>query len=273
MSPQARPQIWGVLNVTPDSFSDGGQFLEVDSALDHALRMVEAGATVIDVGGESTKPGVSRVDAAEEQHRVLPVIERLAEQGIVVSIDTMRADTAQRALDAGAQIINDVSGGNADSNMLAVMASSGRDVVLMHWRGHSEHMDSLAHYDDVLAEVKQELTARVEAAREAGIERERIILDPGLGFAKVPAHNWALASRISEAVPAGFRTLVGASRKRFLGELLPEGHAVEERDSVSAQLGARLADQGVWALRVHNVSEQALALNLWQAFREGGLNG
>jgi dihydropteroate synthase len=157
--------------------------------------------------------------------------------------------------------------------MLAVMAASGHDVVLMHWRGHSEHMDSLAHYDDVLAEVKQELTARVEAAREAGIARERIILDPGLGFAKAPAHNWALASRISEAVPAGFRTLVGASRKRFLGELLPEGHAVEERDSVSAQLGARLADQGVWALRVHNVSEQALALNLWQAFREGGLNG
>jgi dihydropteroate synthase len=242
-------------------------------ALDHALRMVEAGATVIDVGGESTKPGVSRVDAAEEQHRVLPVIERLAEQGIVVSIDTMRADTAQRALDAGAQIINDVSGGNADSNMLAVVASSGRDVVLMHWRGHSEHMDSLAHYDDVLAEVKQELIARVEAAREAGIAQQRIILDPGLGFAKAPAHNWALASRISEAVPAGFRTLVGASRKRFLGELLPEGHAVEERDSVSAQLGARLADQGVWALRVHNVSEQTRALNLWQAFREGGLNG
>ena len=272
MSQAPRPQIWGVLNVTPDSFSDGGKFLQSQTAVDHALGMVEAGACVIDVGGESTKPGVSRVDGSVEQDRVLPVIEQLAGHGIVVSIDTMRADTAHRALDAGAQIINDVSGGLADAGMFGVMAAAKCDVVLMHWRGHSDQMDSLAHYDSVLDEVRNELVVRVDAALEAGIAQERIVLDPGLGFAKTPAHNWALAAGLSQAIPEGFRTLVGASRKRFLGELLPEGHAVEERDSVSSHLGARLADQGVWALRVHNVTEQASALNLWQAFREGGLH-
>lgn len=272
MSQAPRPQIWGVLNVTPDSFSDGGRFLQRQPALDHALGMVEAGAHVIDVGGESTKPGVSRVDGSAEQDRVLPIIEQLAGHGIVVSIDTMRAETARQALDAGAQIINDVSGGLADPEMFGVMAAAQCDVVLMHWRGHSDQMDSLAHYDSVREEVKSELALRVDAALEAGILPEHIVLDPGLGFAKTPAHNWALAAGLSGAIPEGFRTLVGASRKRFLGELLPEGHAVEERDSVSAQLGALVADQGVWALRVHNVSEQVRALNLWQAFGQGGVH-
>ena len=273
MTLEERPQIWGVLNVTPDSFSDGGQFLEPQTAVDHALRMVADGASVIDVGGESTKPGVARVDVDQELDRVLPVIEKLVEHGITVSIDTMRAETAKRALDAGAQIINDVSGGRADPDMLAVMARSAQDVVLMHWRGHSDQMDSLAHYENVVDEVQHELSLRVEAALEAGIAEANIILDPGLGFAKTPTHNWALAASISEAVPNGFRILVGASRKRFLGELLPEGHAVEERDGVSAQLGAALADHSVWALRVHNVSEQVRALNLWQALRKGGRDG
>lgn len=265
-----RPGIWGVVNITPDSFSDGGEFFDSRSAVTHAVQMMSEGASVIDVGGESTRPGATRVAALEEQSRILPVITQLATEGIVVSVDTMRADTARKAVEAGAAIINDVSGGMADPKMFGVMAEVGCDVVLMHWRGHSLDMDSRASYGNLVTEVRSELNDRVEAAVGAGIAPERIILDPGLGFAKDVAQNWELTANLKNAVPPGFRVLVGASRKRFVGSVLAKDHAVTDRDGPSAQLGALLADQGVWALRVHNVVRQSEALALWQAFHQGG---
>jgi len=265
-----RPELWGVVNVTPDSFSDGGLFVSPDTATSHALQMVEQGASVIDVGGESTRPGASRVSPEEESARVIPVVTALAKAGVVVSIDTMRASTAAAAVDAGARIINDVSGGLADSEMFAVVAACDAEYVLMHWRGHSDQMDSLATYDDVVGEVSAELHARVSAATEAGIDTSRIIVDPGLGFAKTPAHNWTLLSHLSELAPEGLRMIVGASRKRFLGELLTGNHEPAERDGASAALGVLLAEAGVFALRVHNVGAHREALDVWQAFHEEG---
>ena len=265
-----RPELWGVVNVTPDSFSDGGLFLGADVATAHALEMVEQGASVIDVGGESTRPGAARVTSEEEIARVIPVVEALATAGVVVSIDTMRASTATAAVDAGARIINDVSGGLADPEMFAAVAACNAEYVLMHWRGHSDQMDSLATYDDVVSEVSAELHVRVSAATEAGIETSRIIVDPGLGFAKTPAHNWSLLPHLSDLAPAGLRMVVGASRKRFLGELVPGDHEPSERDGVSAALGVLLAEAGVFALRVHNVSAHREALDVWQAFHEEG---
>jgi dihydropteroate synthase len=265
----SRPVLWGVLNVTPDSFSDGGKFLSQDLAVAHAASLVEQGAAVIDVGGESTKPGAQRVAPEVEQERVIPVIQALAKLGYVLSIDTMNASTASAAIAAGATIVNDVSGGLADPDMFATVAPSGVDYVMMHWRGHSDVMDDLARYRDVASEVRSELQERVALAMEAGISPNRIILDPGVGFAKTPAHNWALLSRIDEVTSMGHRVLVGASRKRFLGELLPEGHAMTERDEPSAVLGVLLAERGVWGLRVHNPLIHTRALDVWQALSEG----
>lgn len=265
-----RPELWGVVNVTPDSFSDGGLFVSPDTATAHALQMVEQGASVIDVGGESTRPGASRVSPEEEIARVIPVVTALASAGVVVSIDTMRASTAAAAVDAGARIINDVSGGLADPGMFAVVAAGDAEYVLMHWRGHSDRMDSLAQYDNVVAEVSAELHARVRAATEAGIDASRIMVDPGLGFAKTPAHNWSLLSHLSELAPEGVRMIVGASRKRFLGELVMGNHKPAERDGASAALGVLLAEAGVFALRVHNVRAHREALDVWQAFHEEG---
>jgi dihydropteroate synthase len=265
-----RPELWGVVNVTPDSFSDGGLFVSPDTATAHALQMVEQGASVIDVGGESTRPGASRVSPEEEIARVIPVVTALASAGVVVSIDTMRASTAAAAVDAGARIINDVSGGLADPGMFAVVAACDAEYVLMHWRGHSDQMDSLATYDNVVAEVSAELHARVRAATEAGIDASRIMVDPGLGFAKTPAHNWSLLSHLSELAPEGMRMIVGASRKRFLGELVVGNHEPAERDGASAALGVLLAEAGVFALRVHNVRAHREALDVWQAFHEEG---
>jgi dihydropteroate synthase len=264
-----RPILWGVLNITPDSFSDGGLFTDLDTALAHADQMAATGAAIIDVGGESTRPGAPRVDPAEEVRRVIPAVEALLERGHTVSVDTMNASTAARALSAGAHIINDVSGGLADPDMFQVVAESDADYVMMHWRGHSSTMDTLANYDDVVSEVRAELHERSGAARSAGIAPERIILDPGLGFAKKSDHNWAVLAGLESLSSLGHRILVGASRKRFLGELLPEGHDVTERDALSASLGVALADRGVWGLRVHNTLVHTQALDVWQAVREG----
>jgi dihydropteroate synthase len=268
-----RPQVWGVLNVTPDSFSDGGRYVDYPAARKHAEEMLTQGADVIDIGGESTRPGAERVDAEVEQERVLPLVEALVASGAIVSVDTMRADTALRALEAGAHIINDVSGGLADEAMFAVMAQASCEVVLMHWRGHSAAMDDLAVYTDVVREVSKELSERVDAARAAGISGERLVVDPGLGFAKSSDHSWELLAHIGELGEPGMRILVGASRKRFVGAVLPEGHHVLERDAPSAVVGALLAEKGVWALRVHHVAAQVRALDIWQALQRGGTDG
>ena len=265
-----RPELWGVLNVTPDSFSDGGLFLDPDQALHHARALVREGASVIDVGGESTRPGADRVSPEEEVQRVIPVVRALVAEGISVSVDTMRAATAREALTAGATTINDVSGGLADPDMLAVVAQSTADYVLMHWRGHSDSMDGLARYGDVVREVADELLQRIQAAREAGLDDSRLIVDPGLGFAKTPDHNWSLLGSLHKVVPPGLRMMVGASRKRFLGDILPEGHQPADRDGASAALGVLLAEAGVDVLRVHHVRAHREALDVWQAFHERG---
>lgn len=264
------PVLWGVLNVTPDSFSDGGAYLDPEAALAHALAMRDQGASVIDVGGESTRPGASRISLEEETRRVLPVITALASAGVTVSVDTMNSATAQAAIDAGASIVNDVSGGLADSAMASVVAKAGVDYAIMHWRAHSDVMQDHAHYDDVVAEVTNELRLRVDAAVEAGIDPDRIIVDPGLGFAKTPEHNWALLARIEAIVGLGHRVLVGASRKRFLGELIRYEHEPADRDGVSSALAVALAGRGVWGFRVHNPLIHAQALEVWQAVERGG---
>lgn len=263
------PHVWGVLNLTPDSFSDGGLYLDHATALHRAQEMVAQGAVVIDVGGESTRPGAAKISATEEQDRVVPVIEALVSEGITVSVDTMNASTAKIAIEAGVQIINDVSAGVGDPEMLDLIASSSVDYVMMHKRGDSTTMDGLAHYDSVVDEVIDELKTVVDNAHRAGIAAERIIVDPGLGFAKNPAHNWEILNGLDRIVGLGYRVLLGASRKRFLGELLPSGHETTERDAVTATLGALLADSGVWALRVHNVEAQRQALSVWQAIHQG----
>jgi len=265
-----RPELWGVLNVTPDSFSDGGVFTDVDSALEHGRALSEQGASVIDVGGESTRPGATRVSVNEEISRVIPVVEALVDTGIVVSVDTMRAATAKAALTAGATIINDVSGGLADPDMLSVVAGSEAQYVLMHWRGHSDQMENRARYDDVVSEVAEELNNRLAEALRCGIHSDRILLDPGLGFAKNPEQNWTVLKNLTQIIPDSMRVVVGASRKRFLGELVGRTHEPRDRDALSAALGVLLASQGVFALRVHNVVAHREALDVWQAFGEGG---
>ena len=271
MSANPRPVLWGVLNVTPDSFSDGGAFLETQAALEHARAMAQEGAVVIDIGGESTRPGAPRITPALEQERVLPVIQALKAEGFTLSIDTMNASTAAGAIAGGVSYVNDVSGGLADPDMFSVVAGAPVDYVMMHWRGHSDQMDSLANYGDVVKEVCDELRGRLESARAAGIDPERVILDPGLGFAKTPQHNWELLAGLEKILGLGHRVLVGASRKRFLGELLPTVHQAPERDGVSATLGALLAQRGVWGLRVHNPLVHREALDVWQSLSQGGL--
>lgn len=266
----ATPVLWGILNVTPDSFSDGGLFLSPESAVSHARRLLAEGASVIDVGGESTRPGASRVPVEEEQSRVMPVIRALVAEGITVSIDTMNASTAAAAIKAGVGYVNDVSGGLADPDMMNVVAQSPVDYVLMHWRGHSDQMDTLASYQDVLREVMEELRSRLDAAEEAGISADRVVIDPGLGFAKTPQHNWAVIAGMNELVALGHRVLVGASRKRFLGEIVGGDHAPADRDGVSAVLGALLAEKGVWGLRVHDPLVHRQALDVWHAVSRGG---
>jgi len=259
-------QVMAVLNITPDSFSDGGLHLDHAAAIAHGLRLVDDGARIVDVGGESTRPGAQRVPEAEEHDRVLPVIAALAAEGVVVSVDTMRASTAVAAVAAGAAIVNDVSGGLADPDLLPAVAESGAQVVLMHWRAHSRTMNDFAHYDDVVTDVLTELLARRDAALAAGVRADRIVLDPGLGFAKTPEHNWELLRHLDRFAAVGHRVLVGASRKRFLGELLGE-RPPSGRDAATAAVSMWCGLHSIWAVRTHEVRAQLDSLAVAGALR------
>jgi len=262
----------GVLNVTPDSFSDGGLWRDVPLAVAHGLAMIESGADLVDVGGESTRPGARRIALDDELARVMPVIEALVERGVVVSIDTMWAATAQAAVEAGASIVNDVSGGLADPAMLATVARLGTPYAAMHWRGHSERMQQLSHYDDVVSEVVAELADRRQSAIDAGIDPRALVLDPGLGFAKEPEHNWSLLHDLDRVIALGHPVLVGASRKRFLGELLAEGEVprmMAGRDVATDAVSALAAAAGAWCVRVHDVAGSRDAVRVAAAWRRG----
>jgi dihydropteroate synthase len=257
-----RPLVMGVVNVTPDSFSDGGRYFSADVAIAHGLELVAEGAAIVDVGGESTRPGAARVDPEEELRRVVPVVRGLVAEGVTVSVDTMRAATARAAVEAGATIVNDVSAGLADAEMAPLVAETGVRYVAMHWRGHSDRMDALATYGDVVAEVRDELSARIDQLLAHGVAPEQLVLDPGLGFAKTAEHNWALLGALEALTGLGYPVLIGASRKRFLGALLPDGASVEERDLPTAVLSALVAAAGVWGVRVHDVRSTRVALDV-----------
>ena len=241
-------KIMGILNVTPDSFADGGRHDTYEKAVARGLEMIAEGVDIIDIGGESTRPGADRVSAKEEQARVLPVIEKLSQSGIPISIDTMRAETAVLAIEAGASIVNDVSGGIADDLMHESVAEMGCPYILMHWRGHSKDMNSRAIYKDVVSEVISEMQSQIEQALKAGIARNNLIIDPGLGFAKDAEHNWEILDRISEITNLGYPVLIGGSRKRFLG-----GSTPDEREEATIALTKSLLDKNIWAVRVHSV--------------------
>jgi dihydropteroate synthase len=270
-----RPLIMGVINITPDSFSDGGQFLDSNEAVKHALELIRDGANIIDLGGESTRPGALRVKIDEEQARVLPVIEALMQNaefkasGAIISIDTMNAQTAALAVAAGAKIVNDVSGGLADEQMFAELKNLNCKFIVSHWRGFSETMDSLNNYTSVAKDVAEELIERVAKAEAAGISRDRLIIDPGLGFAKDIAQNWHLVARLDELEKLELPILVGASRKRFLaGALDPQdaaGVSNQRRDLATAVLTALLLQRKLWGVRVHNVATTLDAIKVVEA--------
>ncbi|MFW5468447.1 dihydropteroate synthase [Knoellia sp. CPCC 206435] len=259
----------GVVNVTPDSFSDGGEWFEPEAAIGHGRELLAAGADLLDIGGESTRPGAERPSVEEELRRVLPVVRELASAGAVVSIDTMRAEVAGAALDAGASLVNDVSGGLADDDMAGVVADAGAPFVVMHWRGHSADMQSRAIYADVVTEVCAELLERLDALQDKGIRGENLVVDPGFGFAKTAAHNWSLLRRLDEVLALGHPVLVGTSRKTFLGRLgLAEGadpHPPTERDLATAVTSFHAARHGAWAVRVHDVASTMRALDVADA--------
>jgi dihydropteroate synthase len=272
----------GVVNVTPDSFSDGGQWFGPEAGIKHGLDLQAAGADIVDVGGESTRPGAQRITAAEELGRVGPVIRGLVAAGVPVSVDTMRAEVAERALEAGARLVNDVSGGLADPQMPQLVAAAGVPYVVMHWRGHSHSMDSRAVYQDVVAEVSEELCRRVEVVTQAGVDPAMIVLDPGLGFAKRAEHNWALLTHLQEVSSLGgrarpFPVLIGASRKRFLGRLLaaPDGtpRPFAESDDATVSATALAAAAGAWCARVHQVPGNADAVRVAEAWRQAARAG
>jgi len=240
--------VMGILNVTPDSFADGGRHNDFEAAVARGLEMIAEGVDIIDIGGESTRPGAERVSEAEEIARTIPVITELSKHRASISIDTMRASTAEAAVKAGASIINDVSGGLADVAMLQTAARLQVPYIAMHWRGHSKEMNSKAIYGDVVIDVISELNERIEAALDAGIHRDKLIIDPGIGFAKEAEHNWAIIDSIDRIVAMGYPVLVGASRKRFLG-----GDSPDEREQATIELTKRLSTTGVWAVRVHSV--------------------
>ena len=269
-----RTLVMGVLNVTPDSFSDGGRWGCVDAAVAHGTAMVAAGADLVDVGGESTRPGAGRVSEAEEVRRVLPVVTALASAGAAVSVDTMRSAVAAAAVDAGAVLVNDVSGGLADPRMHPLVADLGVAYVAMHWRGHADRMDTLDRYGDIVADVRAELAARVAAMRAAGIADQQVVLDPGLGFAKTGTSCWPLLARLDELLADGFPVLVGASRKRFLGTLVDRCDGPpSDRDAATVAVSALAAAAGAWAVRVHEVRSSVDAVRVaqaWQAARDDG---
>jgi dihydropteroate synthase len=251
------PVIMGILNLTPDSFSDGGQFDSTESAVQAAMSMVACGANIIDIGGESTRPGAERISLEVELERVIPVTEQLAAQGVYVSIDTMRSEVAKAAVLAGAHMVNDVSGGLSDPHMFEAVANLGLPIVLMHWRGPSRTMQENIHYENILTEVCAELHTQAKAALDAGISRGNIILDPGIGFGKEAEHNWDLLRNVDSLLALGYPLLVGVSRKRFLGSLLADvtgtPRDVGARDTASAVLAAQILQRGAWGVRVHDV--------------------
>jgi len=274
MTGRTRPKLMGVLNVTPDSFSDGGEFLDPASALEQVSLMVGQGAQIIDVGGESTRPGAQRISLQDEQDRVLPVIEKIkAEFDVLVSIDTMNSKTARRAVQAGADIVNDISGGLADPQMFASIQDLKCQYILGHWRGHSDQMDSLASYSDVAREVVAELAEQVSMAVASGISRDRIVVDPGLGFAKDIHHNWDLVNRLDELEALGLPVLVGASRKRFLAHALnaidPASVSMPRRDVATAVLTALLLQRKLWGVRVHEIQGTKDAIAVVAALKAG----
>lgn len=272
-----RPLVMGVLNATPDSFSDGGQFSAEDDALNHARLLIAAGSNIIDVGGESTRPGAERITIEEEQRRVITLIKKIAAEpafiasGARISIDTMNSQTAKAAIDAGAKIINDVSGGLADPDMFSVAAETSAILVISHWRGFSDRMDSLNEYQDIARDVAAELSVQVEAAIAAGVKRENIVIDPGLGFAKDMQQNWKLVARLDELEKLGLPILVGASRKRFIAGMLEPDEAGEvsnsRRDLATAVLTALLLQRKLWGIRVHNVIATTDAIDVVEALR------
>ena len=272
--------VMGVVNVTPDSFSDGGQWYGATAAIEHGMELVAQGADIVDVGGESTRPGAQRVSAEEELRRVKPVITELVKAGVVVSVDTMRAQVAEWALEAGVSLVNDVSGGLADPYMPRLVAKAGIPYVVVHWRGHSHDMNSRAVYQDVVREVHDELARRIDAVAAEGVDPSMIVLDPGLGFSKLPgwqrpdAHNWELLTRLAEVAHIGgrdFPVLVGASRKRHLGRLLaaPDGtpRPFTETDDATVAVTALVAAAGAWCVRVHKVPANADAVRVAAAWR------
>lgn len=268
----ARCLVMGVLNVTPDSFSDGGRFEDLDLAIARGIELRDEGADIVDVGGESTRPGAERVEANVETGRVRPIVMALSQEGITVSVDTMRASTAAAAVDAGATIVNDVSGGLNDPAMAPLVAEAGVDYVVMHWRAPSTDMDDFDQYTDVVKEVEDELKARVQALVEAGVNADRIILDPGLGFAKVSDSNWPLLANLESLMGLGHRVIIGASRKRFLGSVIPRDEGPSSREHATTAVTTLAAAHGVWAVRVHDARAAQDAIRVvdaWQAVREG----
>jgi dihydropteroate synthase len=266
------PVVMGVVNVTPDSFSDGGLYADAASAIAHGRQLLADGADILDIGGESTRPGATRPLVEEELGRVIPVITALAEDGAMVSVDTMRHQVAAAALAAGARIVNDVSGGLADPDILRVVADAEATYVAMHWRAHADHMNDFATYDNpggVVVAVRDELAARVEAALAAGVAPERLVIDPGLGFAKRGEHNWQLLADLGPIKALGHPVLVGAGRKSFLGTLLADAEGrprpVDGRDDATTALSVLLAQEGVWGLRVHDVRSTRDALRVLDA--------
>jgi dihydropteroate synthase len=269
--------VMGVVNVTPDSFSDGGAWFTAEAAVSHGLRLAAEGADIVDVGGESTRPGARRIDEEEEVRRVAPVIAELVGAGLTVSVDTARAAVAELALGTGVRMVNDVSGGRADPRLPRVVAEAGVPYAIMHSRGPSRDMQQRAVYDDVVREVRDELRQRVEAVTSAGVDPSVIIVDPGIGFAKLPGHNWTLLTRLAEISCLGgsrFPVLVGASRKSFLGKLLPdaggEPRPAGDRDDATVAVSALAATTGAWCVRVHAVAANADAVRVaarWSAAR------
>ena len=269
-----RVQVMGVVNVTDDSFSDAGQYLDPDRAVEQGLALAADGAAIIDVGGESTRPGAVRIDPRVETARVIPVVKGLASQGITVSIDTMHAGVARAALENGARMVNDVSGGRADASMADLLVEAGVPWVLMHWRSvSSDHPHEVPQYRDVVSEVRAELLASIDDAVAAGIDPAKLIIDPGLGFAKTGQHNWALLHALPELVATGVPVLVGASRKRFLGSLLagPDGavRPPDGRETATAVISALAALHGAWGVRVHDVRASVDALRVVDAWMQG----
>jgi len=264
----SRTLVMGILNITPDSFADGGKYLSKEDAITQGRRLIAEGADIIDIGGESTKPGVDRVSEADELERVIPAVTELVKDGAVISVDTMRSEVAKKAIAAGASYINDVSGGLADEKMASVIAQNPKvQYIAMHWRGHSKEMQKKAVYKDVVKEVKDELDERVTELLKAGIDPEQIILDPGIGFAKESEHNWEILKNIERFQLLGYPLLIGASRKRFLGELL-NATEPDKREAATIALTTELARLKVWGVRTHAVRAHQDAINVIERLRK-----